>query len=369
MPEYDVVLTHVDKTFEGDIRAVIDFNAEIEHGEFVAMLGPSGCGKTTTLRMIGGLEEVTEGKIYLAGDDVTDLPPSHRNTSMMFQSFALFPHRSVFQNVEFSLKMKGEHKDERARQVWQMLELVGLDHLHNRHPRDLSGGQQQRVALARALISKPVLLLLDEPLGALDYNLRATMMIELKKIQRETGITFIMVTHSQQEAMSMADKVIVMSDALIQQTGTSREIYETPRTKFVAEFIGNNNIFQGTIKSRSGSIVFVESETNLFYVRVPDHIRQVRIGGKAHFSVRADLMHTGEHPDMANKVMGSYVTTEFMGSLETDVFEIEPGLFVHVEQHRSANNRTYDMGDRAVVCWPADAGVLLDQVTAESITN
>tara|TARA_B100000686_G_scaffold345798_1_gene431049 strand:- start:560 stop:1669 length:1110 start_codon:yes stop_codon:yes gene_type:complete len=369
MPEYDVVLTHVDKTFEGDIRAVIDFNAEIEHGEFVAMLGPSGCGKTTTLRMIGGLEEVTKGKIYLAGDDVTDLPPSHRNTSMMFQSFALFPHRSVFQNVEFSLKMKGEQKDERARQVWQMLELVGLDHLHNRHPRDLSGGQQQRVALARALISKPVLLLLDEPLGALDYNLRATMMIELKKIQRETGITFIMVTHSQQEAMSMADKVIVMSDALIQQTGTSREIYETPRTKFVAEFIGNNNIFQGTIKSRSGSIVFVESETNLFYVRVPDHIRQVRIGGEAHFSVRADLMHTGEHPDMANKVLGSYVTTEFMGSLETDVFEIEPGLFVHVEQHRSANNRAYEMGDRAVVCWPADAGVLLDQVTAESITN
>ena len=369
MPEYDVVLTHVDKTFEGDIRAVIDFNAEIEHGEFVAMLGPSGCGKTTTLRMIGGLEEVTEGKIYLAGDDVTDLPPSHRNTSMMFQSFALFPHRSVFQNVEFSLKMKGEQKDERARQVWQMLELVGLDHLHSRYPRDLSGGQQQRVALARALISKPVLLLLDEPLGALDYNLRATMMIELKKIQRETGITFIMVTHSQQEAMSMADKVIVMSDALIQQTGTSREIYETPRTKFVAEFIGNNNIFQGTIKSRSGSIVFVESETNLFYVRVPDHIRQVRIGGEAHFSVRADLMHTGEHPDMANKVMGSYVTTEFMGSLETDVFEIEPGLFVHVEQHRAANNRAYDMGDRAVVCWPADAGVLLDQVTAESITN
>ena len=369
MPEYDVVLTHVDKTYEGDIRAVIDFNAEIEHGEFVAMLGPSGCGKTTTLRMIGGLEEVTKGKIYLAGDDVTDLPPSHRNTSMMFQSFALFPHRSVFQNVEFSLKMKGENKDERARQVWQMLELVGLDHLHNRHPRDLSGGQQQRVALARALISKPVLLLLDEPLGALDYNLRATMMIELKKIQRETGITFIMVTHSQQEAMSMADKVIVMSDALIQQTGTSREIYETPRTKFVAEFIGNNNIFQGTIKSRSGSIVFVESETNLFYVRVPDHIRQVRIGGEAHFSVRADLMHTGERPDMANKVLGSYVTTEFMGSLETDVFEIEPGLFVHVEQHRAANNRTYEMGDRAVVCWPADAGVLLDQVTAESITN
>ncbi len=369
MPDYDVILAHVDKTFEGDVRAVIDFNAEIEHGEFVAMLGPSGCGKTTTLRMIGGLEEVTEGKIYLAGEDVTDLPPSHRNTSMMFQSFALFPHRTVYQNVEFSLKMKGQSKDERARQVWQMLELVGLDPLSNRHPRDLSGGQQQRVALARALISKPVLLLLDEPLGALDYNLRATMMVELKKIQRETGITFIMVTHSQQEAMSLADKVIVMSDALIQQTGTSREIYETPRTKFVAEFIGNNNIFNGTIKSRSGSIVFVESETNLFYVRVPEYMRQVTIGSAAHFSVRADLVHTGDHPDMANKVVGSYITTEFMGSLETDVFEIEPGLFIHVEQHRSATDRSYEMGEREVVCWPADAGILLDQVTAESVSS
>ena len=369
MPDYDVILEHVDKTFDGDVRAVIDFNAEIEHGAFVAMLGPSGCGKTTTLRMIGGLEEVTKGKIYLAGEDVTDLPPSHRNTSMMFQSFALFPHRTVFQNVEFSLKMKGQPKDERARQVWQMLELVSLHELANRHPRDLSGGQQQRVALARALISKPVLLLLDEPLGALDYNLRATMMVELKKIQRETGITFIMVTHSQQEAMSMADQVIVMSDSLIQQTGTSREIYETPRTKFVAEFIGNNNLFKGTIKSRSGSIVFVESQNNLFYVRVPDHIRQVRIGTEAHFSVRADLAHTGEHPEMANKISGTYITTEFMGSLETDVFEVEPGLFVHVEQHRSAGDHSYEMGQRETICWPADAGVLLDQVTAESVDS
>ena len=364
MPDYDVVLENVSKTFDGDVRAVIDFNAEIEHGEFVAMLGPSGCGKTTTLRMIGGLEEVTEGKIYLAGADITDLPPTHRNTSMMFQSFALFPHRTVFQNVEFSLKMKGLPKDDRTRQVWQMLELVSLDPLASRHPRDLSGGQQQRVALARALISKPILLLLDEPLGSLDYNLRAAMMVELKKIQRETGITFIMVTHSQQEAMSLADKVIVMSDALIQQTGTSREIYETPRTKFVAEFIGNNNLFTGKIKSRSGSIVFVESETNLFYVRVPDHIRQVKIGSEAHFSVRADLAHTGDHPDMANKVVGSYITTEFMGSLETDVFELEPGFFVHVEQHRSAADHAYEMGERETICWPADAGVLLDHVTA-----
>ena len=361
MADYDVVLEHVDKTFDGDVRAVIDYNAEILPGEFVAMLGPSGCGKTTTLRMIGGLEEVTAGRIYISGKDVTDLPPALRDTAMMFQSFALFPHRTVFQNVEFSLKMKGMPKEERARRVWEMLEMVSLAELAGRRPHDLSGGQQQRVALGRALIGRPTVLLLDEPLGSLDYNLRQTMMVELKRIQRELKITFIMVTHSQQEAMSMADKVIVMSDAVIQQTGTSREIYENPRTRFVAQFIGNNNLFKGTIRSRSGSIVFVESERNLYYVKVPDYLRRVQIGKEAYFSVRADVLHTGEHPDMANRIEGEYVTTEFMGSLETDVFEVEPGLFVHVEQHRSAADRVYDMGEREVICWPAEVGVLLEQ--------
>ena len=359
MPEYDVILEHVDKTFDGDVRAVIDFNAEIVKGEFVAMLGPSGCGKTTTLRMIGGLEEVTSGKIFIAGQDVTDLPPSHRDTAMMFQSFALFPHRTVFQNVEFSLKMKGVSPEERARHVWEMLEMVGLADFSSRRPSDLSGGQQQRVALARALISRPTVLLLDEPLGALDYNLRQTMMVELKKIQRETGITFIMVTHSQQEAMSMADKVIVMSDAVIQQIGTSREIHESPRTKFVAEFIGNNNLFPGVIKSRSGSIIFVEFNDQLLYVKAPEETRDIELGREIHFSVRADLMHAGDHAEMANRIEGSYVTTEFMGTLETDVFEVAPGTYVHVEQHRKVTDHVYSMGDRETICWPAEAGVIL----------
>jgi ABC-type Fe3+/spermidine/putrescine transport system ATPase subunit len=364
MSQPDVVLINVNKTFGTDTRAVIDFNAEIEHGEFVAMLGPSGCGKTTTLRMIGGLDEVTSGKIYIAGRDVTDLPPSHRDTAMMFQSFALFPHRTVFQNVEFSLKMKNVERDDRTRQVNAMLDMVGLLPLADRKPHDLSGGQQQRVALARALIDKPTVLLLDEPLGALDFNLRQTMMVELKKIQREFNITFIMVTHSQQEAMSMADKVIVMSDAMIQQIGTSREIYARPRTRFVAQFIGNNNLFEGVIRSKSGSIVFVEGYDQTFYVKAPTFNDQVSVttGSKAWFSVRADLMHTGEQPDMANRITGSYVTTEFLGSLETDVFEIAPGVSIHVEQHRSGGGRDYRMGEREVICWPADAGVLLESV-------
>ncbi len=283
----------------------------------------------------------------------------------MFQSFAVFPHRSVAQNVEFSLKMKGIAKDVRDRRVMEMLEKVGLDPLADRRPHDLSGGQQQRVALARALISEPTVLLLDEPLGSLDYNLRQTMMVELKKIQRELGITFIMVTHSQAEALSMADKVIVMSDAVIQQTGTSREIHEHPRTRFVAEFIGNNNLFRGIIKSRSGSIVFVEADEVLFYVRVPEHMRRVRIGAEADFSVRADAMHTGDQSDMANRIAGTYVSTEFLGSLETDVFEIAPGLFVHVEQHRSTSDRVYDLGEREVLSWTADAGVMLETRSAD----
>ena len=360
MPQYDVVLENVNKIFPGGTHAVKDFNAEVEHGEYVALLGPSGCGKTTILRMIGGLEEITSGRVFIAGKDVTDLPPSKRPTAMMFQSFALFPHRTVAQNVEFSLKMQGLPANQRNHRVFEMLEKVDLVEFANRRPHELSGGQQQRVALARALISEPTVLLLDEPLGSLDYNLRQAMMVELKKIQRESGITFIMVTHSQQEAMSMADKVIVMSDAVVQQIGSSREIYESPRTRFVAEFIGNNNLFPGVLKSRSGSMALVESNGSIIYVRVPEGTPTPPIGQEVFVSVRADLIHTGENHHMGNSMEGSYVATAFLGSLETDVFEIAPGLFVHVEQHRSATDRVYQLGEREVLSWTADAGVMLE---------
>ena len=359
MPQFDVVLTDVCKTFLGGVEAVINFSAEVAHGEFVAMLGPSGCGKTTILRMIGGLEEVTSGKIYLSDRDVTDLPPSHRDTSMMFQNFALFPHRTVFQNVEFSLKMRGQSQAERAKPVGEMLDLTSMADLTDRFPRDLSGGQQQRVALARALISRPTVLLLDEPLGSLDYNLRQAMMMELKKIQQELGMTFIMVTHSQQEALSMADKVIVMSDAVIQQIGTSRDIYEKPQTKFVAEFIGNNNLFSGIVRSRSGSIVILEQGDRLFYVTARDSTNSTPIGSEAHFSVRADRMHTGAQQDMANRIIGKYLATEYLGSLETDVFEVAPNHFVHVEQHRESTQRNYHVGEPTEISWPTNEGVLL----------
>ena len=361
MTEYDVVIEHVDKTYPGGVRAVIDFNAKIKKGAFVALLGPSGCGKTTMLRMIGGLEEATDGKIFIAGKDVTDLPPSHRDTSMMFQSFALFPHRTVLQNVEFSLKMQGIEPSLRTHKAMEMIELVDLTQFTQRRPQELSGGQQQRVALARALISEPTLLLLDEPLGALDYSLREAMMIELKKIQRDLGITFIMVTHSQQEALSMADMVIVMSDAIVQQICSARDIHENPRTKFVAEFIGNNNLFTGTVKSQSGSVVFVDTECGLIYARAPEHAKRVKVGSQVHISVRADLMHTGVQSNMANHITGTFVATKFLGTLETSIFEVLPGLLVHVEQHRKVSGQIYSMGDKETIGWAAEASIILDQ--------
>ncbi len=363
MADYDVVIEHVDKTFPGGVRAVIDFNAQIEKGAFVALLGPSGCGKTTMLRMIGGLEDTTSGRIYIAGQDVTDLPPSQRDTSMMFQSFALFPHRTVIENVEFSLKMQGVEQNMRTHKAMEMIELVDLVPLAQRRPQELSGGQQQRVALARALISQPTLLLLDEPLGALDYSLREMMMIELKKIQRDLGITFIMVTHSQQEALALADQVIVMSDAVVQQIGTSREIHENPRTKFVAEFIGNNNLFTGKVISQSGSVVFVETDSGMIYARAPAHAKRASIGAQVHVSVRADLMHTGLNHEMANHVTATFAATKFLGTLETNIFEVLPGFLVHVEQHRKVSDYTYSMGDKETISWTAEASVILEQVT------
>jgi spermidine/putrescine transport system ATP-binding protein len=271
-------------------------------------------------------------------------------------------HAGIFAGLENGTlrPIVGMEKTARDRRVWEMVEMVGLSGFATRRPSELSGGQQQRVALARALISRPTVLLLDEPLGSLDFNLRQAMMIELKKVQRELNITFVMVTHSQQEALSLADKVIVMSDAVIQQIGTSREVHENPRTKFVAEFIGNNNLFQGRIRSHSGSIVFVDSRGQLLYVKVPASIKHVPIGKDVWFSVRADLMNTGDKQDMANRIEGKYIASEFLGSLETDVFEVAPGHYIHVEQHRHAQDHVYKMGDRETLCWHAESGVLLE---------
>jgi spermidine/putrescine transport system ATP-binding protein len=242
----DVRLENVTKRFD-DVTAVDDLSLEIEHGSFFALLGPSGCGKTTTLRMIGGFEEPTEGTIYLGDEPVTGKPPYKRDVNTVFQSYALFPHLTIFENVAFGLRRRRLRGSDVRGRVESILELVGLAGLGKRKPRQLSGGQQQRVALARALVNKPRVLLLDEPLGALDLKLRKQMQLELKRIQNEVGITFVHVTHDQEEAMTMADTIAVMNGGRIEQLGTPAELYERPRSAFVAGFLGKSNLLEGTI--------------------------------------------------------------------------------------------------------------------------
>jgi len=252
----DVRLDRVTKRFH-DVTAVDNLTLDIEAGEFFSLLGPSGCGKTTTLRMIGGFEETSAGTIYLGDADVTDLPPFKRDVNTVFQNYALFPHLTVFDNVAFGLRRRKTAEDEVRRRVAEMLELVELPGYERRKPAQLSGGQQQRVALARALINHPKVLLLDEPLGALDLKLRKQMQIELKRIQTEVGITFIYVTHDQEEAMTMSDRIAVMRAGHIEQLGSPEDLYERPMTPFVAGFLGVSNLLDGEIESRNEQYISV----------------------------------------------------------------------------------------------------------------
>jgi spermidine/putrescine transport system ATP-binding protein len=249
-PAIELVGVAKDFVAHGEVVAAVKgIDLAIAEGEFFSMLGPSGCGKTTTMRMVAGFEDPTRGAVFLHGVNVTDVPPNKRDVNMVFQSYALFPHMSVFENVAFGLKRKGVATAEIKRRVGEMLEIVDLVGREKRAPRELSGGQQQRVAVARALVNRPRALLLDEPLGALDLKLRQHMQVELKRIQREVNVTFVYVTHDQGEALTMSDRIAVMNDGVIEHLGTPREIYERPATKFVANFIGTSNILSGTVNA------------------------------------------------------------------------------------------------------------------------
>jgi len=250
LPDIDVRLERVTKTF-GDALAVDDLSLDIAEGEFFSMLGPSGCGKTTTLRMIGGFEEPSRGTVYLGGRDVTDLPPYKRDVNTVFQSYALFPHLNVFENVAFGLRRRKVAKGDVKARVDEALRLVEMSGFEERKPGQMSGGQQQRVALARALVNHPKVLLLDEPLGALDLKLRKQMQLELKRIQQEVGITFIYVTHDQEEAMTMSNRLAVMRAGRAEQIGPPEEVYEKPQTQFVAAFLGASNLLEGDLKEQT----------------------------------------------------------------------------------------------------------------------
>src|SRR5688572_22624951 len=259
---HDVELRGVTKRFD-DVVAVDDIDLSVRKGEFLSLLGPSGCGKTTTLRLIAGFEQPDEGEILIAGEEVAGLPPYKRDVNTVFQSYALFPHLNVLHNVAYGLKQRGLRKTVREEKAREALSLVRLSELGQRKPRQLSGGQQQRVALARALVMEPKVLLLDEPLGALDLKVRRQLQIELKRIQETVGVTFIYVTHDQEEALAMSDRVAVMNDGRVEQVGTPREIYDHPASPFVADFIGETN--------------FIEQDGTMVAVR-PERV-QLRLGG------------------------------------------------------------------------------------------
>jgi putative spermidine/putrescine transport system ATP-binding protein len=305
------------KVFAGGTVAVDDVNLHVDHGEYVVLLGPSGCGKTTTLRMIGGHEFPTAGDIVLDGQSLVDLPPHKRPTTTVFQHFALFPHRSVLSNVEFGLKMHGVGKEERRKLAFEALDMVGLTPLADRKPRALSGGQQQRVALARVLVTKPKALLLDEPLGDLDRLLQLRMRVELRNLQRQLGLMFIHVTHNQEEALSMADRIVVMNEARIQQVADPLTIATRPATDLVARFMGDNNILRGTVTEREGDRLVVEDDQHVrASVRAPG-ARQA-VGDPVIVSVGAAAVTVdtdGSAPSDINSVECEIVFVEFLGDL------------------------------------------------------
>jgi iron(III) transport system ATP-binding protein len=313
-----VALDHVSKQF-GSVRGVEDVHIDIRPGEFFTFLGPSGCGKTTTLRMIAGFYYPTSGRIRFGNQDVTTLPPNKRNTGMVFQNYALFPHMSVFENIAFGLEVRKLPKSEIRDKVERALKLVHLEGYGNRRIDQLSGGQQQRVALARALVIEPQILLLDEPLSNLDAKLREETRFEIKRLQLELGITTIYVTHDQAEAMSMSDRIMVMQNGVVQQIGTPEDIYHRPLNRFVASFIGETNLWEGTVVGIEGDEVRVEIAPGLLlsgYLNNASPQCQIRRGEKLAVSVRPESVQEAdpEKADAANVVTGSVIISEFTGA-------------------------------------------------------
>jgi spermidine/putrescine transport system ATP-binding protein len=337
----DIRLDDVVKRF-GDTVAVDRLTLEIERGAFYALLGPSGCGKTTTLRMIGGFEDPTAGTVYLGGRDVTDLPPYKRDVNTVFQSYALFPHLNVERNVSFGLERRKIDKAEVRRRVGDVLDMTRLTGFEERKPAQLSGGQQQRVALARALVNHPKALLLDEPLGALDLRLRKQLQIELKRIQREVGITFVHVTHDQEEAMTMADEIAVMNDGRIEQAGSATDLYETPSTEFVANFLGDCNLVDASPRSRDGSESTYETGDGAM-LRVPGARIAPSLNGQvARVGVRPEkvtlLPAAIDPPAGVNILRGRVEIASFLGTAIQYVVRTASGQeFTAVQQNRGGD--------------------------------
>ncbi|WP_441250039.1 ABC transporter ATP-binding protein [Kitasatospora sp. McL0602] len=365
----DVRLTGIGKTY-GDFTAVQPLDLTVPQGSFFALLGASGCGKTTTLRMIAGLEEPTSGTVLIGGQDVTDLPPYKRPVNTVFQSYALFPHLDIYENVAFGLRRRG--KKDVKKQVESMLELVELGQYARRKPHQLSGGQQQRVAVARALINHPQVLLLDEPLGALDLKLRRQMQLELKRIQTEVGITFVHVTHDQEEAMTMADTIAVMNAGRVEQLGAPADLYENPGTTFVANFLGQSNLIPAEVTGTSGDDLLLSAGG--VRLAVPK-ARCATDSKKVHLGVRPEkitLAHASEEiADGRNKLLGTVVDSSFIGVSTQYVVRSEGGQEISVFEQNMDRDTRITSGAPVVLHWnPAhsfglDAAQAIDAGTGE----
>jgi spermidine/putrescine transport system ATP-binding protein len=351
----DVRLVGVTKQFD-DVIAVDDLSLDVESGSFFALLGPSGCGKTTTLRMIGGFEQPSDGQIFLGDREVSGLPAYKRDVNTVFQSYALFPHLTVFENVAFGMRRKGVRGDMLRGRVEEMLKIVGLAGLGKRKPRQLSGGQQQRVALARALVNKPQVLLLDEPLGALDLKLRKQMQLELKAIQHDVGITFIHVTHDQEEAMTMADQIAVMNSGRIEQLGTPTELYETPATAYVAGFLGVSNLIAGTVTGNDS--VRLHNGTD---VRVPAAALGGRTGQVA-VGIRPEKIELGN--GQPNSLAGEVVEQAYVGVATQYIVDTDAGRLTVYRQNASPGLNGAAPGERLTLSWSPDSTFVVDSMEA-----
>lgn len=353
-----VKLTNIVKFFDGgNVEALKGVSLDIHEGEFLTILGPSGCGKTTTLRIIAGFEQANNGSVLIDNEDVSQKAPYERNVNTVFQNYALFPHMNIFDNIAFGLNLKKVPKEEVNNRVKKMLKIVQMEGYENRMPDQLSGGQKQRVAIARAIINNPKVLLLDEPLGALDLKLRKQMQIELKHLQQSLGITFVYVTHDQEEALTMSDRICVMNKGQIEQLGTPNEIYERPSTKFVADFIGETNIFEGKVVSIENDQAIIKLSDNQ-QVCIPNN--SLQSGETVCFAVRPERLKIKPSPEISDSwIKANLKESIYIGSSLKTVLTLSDGKNITVNEPAGENYLFSNPQEEAFVTWNPKSAVVI----------